>query len=470
MTYYLLPNTSFLIHKNIDCIFTENLPEVKYSNSLSHYLYNIKTQIDYHEKDWDIYKKYTNPYEYIHTSVPYKRKSISKHNPLSRSFFKMVEMINTFNIRFDSSPIKTFHLAEGPGGFIEALAMDRENKDDVYIGMTLIDNNNDPNIPGWKKTTHFLNKYENVFIETGKDGTGNILSIDNFMYCNELYANSMDVITADGGFDFSLDFNKQEISISRLLYAQICFALIMQKKEGTFILKIFDCFMEHSVDLLYILSSFYDKVYLIKPQTSRYANSEKYVVCKGFLFDTNKHFFPFLLNAFEKMLSDEQNIKRFLNISVSYYFINKIEEYNAIFGQQQIENIHYTISLIENLYKQDKIDNLVKVNIQKCIQWCIKHNISREPTVPSDAPFSRELTVPSDAPFSREPTVPSDAPSLIDEELVFGISRIDDKLVFGDESSRIDEELVFGISRIDEELVFGNEPSLLHEYTIDSRI
>jgi len=86
------------------------------------------------------------------------------------------------------------------------------------------------------------------------------------------------------------------------------------------------------------------------------------------------------------MLSEEQNIHRFLNIPVSYYFINKIEEYNAIFGQQQIENIHYTISLIENLYKQDKIDNLVKVNIQKCIQWCMKHNISREPQVPLDEP------------------------------------------------------------------------------------
>ena len=412
MTYYLLPNTSFLIHKNIDCIFTENLPEVKYSNSLSHYLYNIKTQIDYHEKDWDIYKKYTNPYEYIHTSVPYKRKSISKHKPLSRSFFKMIEMINTFNIRYDARPIKTFHLAEGPGGFIEALAMERANKDDVYIGMTLIDNNNDPNIPGWKKTTHFLNKYENVFIETGKDGTGNILSIDNFKYCNELYANSMDLITADGGFDFSLDFNKQEIAIARLLYAQICFALIMQKKEGTFILKIFDCFLEHTVDLLYILSSFYDKVYLIKPQTSRYANSEKYVVCKGFLFDTNVYYFPFLLKAFEKMLSEEDHIHRFLNIPVSYYFINKIEEYNAIFGQQQIENIHYTISLIENLYKQDKIDNLIKVNIQKCIQWCMKHNISREPTVPLDEPSLNHALGLEDDFVSREPTVPLDEPSL----------------------------------------------------------
>jgi hypothetical protein len=58
-----------------------------------------------------------------------------------------------------------------------------------------------------------------------------------------------------------------------------------------------------------------------------------------------------------------------------YYFVSKIEEYNAIFGQQQIENIHYTISLIEHKYKQDKIENLIRMNLQKCIQWCIKHNI-----------------------------------------------------------------------------------------------
>jgi hypothetical protein len=68
-------------------------------------------------------------------------------------------------------------------------------------------------------------------------------------------------------------------------------------------------------------------------------------------------------------------IYRFLNIPIYYYFINKLEEYNAILGQQQIENIHYTISLIEHKYKQDKIDNLIKINIQKCIQWCIKNSL-----------------------------------------------------------------------------------------------
>ena len=31
--------------------------------------------------------------------------------------------------------------------------------------------------------------------------------------------------------------------------------------------------------------------------------------------------------------------------------------------------------MIENRHKQDKLDNLLKLNIQKCVQWCIKYNI-----------------------------------------------------------------------------------------------
>ena len=62
-------------------------------------------------------------------------------------------------------------------------------------------------------------------------------------------------------------------------------------------------------------------------------------------------------------------------VPISVFFISNMEEYNAIFGQQQIENIYYTLSIIENKQKIDKLDNLMKINIQKCIQWCIKNNI-----------------------------------------------------------------------------------------------
>ena len=38
--------------------------------------------------------------------------------------------------------LKSFHLAEGPGGFIEATNYMRGNSNDLYYGMTLIDENN----------------------------------------------------------------------------------------------------------------------------------------------------------------------------------------------------------------------------------------------------------------------------------------------------------------------------------------
>jgi 23S rRNA U2552 (ribose-2'-O)-methylase RlmE/FtsJ len=271
-------------------------------------------------------------------------------------------------------------LAEGPGGFIEAIVSVRKCIHDKYIGMTILDDKNDPNIPAWKKSDIFLRQNRNVTIETGADKTGNILSLENLVYCRNKYGSNMEFITADGGFDFSLDFNKQEINIAKLLFAQISFAVSMQKKGGSFILKIFDVFMQHTIDLLYILSSFYDKVYIIKPQTSRYANSEKYIVCKGFIYANSEAFFPYIYRAFEKMMNSynvnpDINIHRFINIPISYFYMMKVEEYNAILGQQQIENIHYTISLIDNKNKQDKIDNLIKSNIQKCILWCVKNNV-----------------------------------------------------------------------------------------------
>ena len=377
MTYYQLPRNNFFTYKYIDYIEKHNPPASIISPSQSDYLYEIKKHIGLIEKDWDIFKKYTNPYEYIHTNIPHKNKYVATCNPLSRSYFKMIEIMKIFKLEASSKPIRSFHLAEGPGGFIEALCKQRKCQYDKYIGMTILDDKHDPNIPAWKKTRHFLNQNKNVIIENGEDGTGNILSMVNFNYCATKYGSCMDLITGDGGFDFSSDFNNQESHISNLLFAQMAFALVMQKQGGCFILKIFDSFMHHTVDLLYILSSFYEKVSIVKPHTSRYANSEKYVVCKGFIFPNNQVFLPFLSRGFEKMTTKKEglHIHRFLTIPINAHFLNKLEELNAIFGQQQIENIHYTVSLIENKHKQDKINNLIKNNLRKCVNWCMKHNV-----------------------------------------------------------------------------------------------
>ena len=155
MSYYQLPRTNSLIYNHIDYITSDEKPEFFISNSLATYLCEIKQRLDTIEHEWDIHKKYTNPYEYIHTPIPTRRKCVSKYSPLSRSYFKMIEMINIFDLKFESKPINTFHIAEGPGGFIEAIVNTRNCNHDNYTGMTIL-NDIDPNIPAWKKSDSFL--------------------------------------------------------------------------------------------------------------------------------------------------------------------------------------------------------------------------------------------------------------------------------------------------------------------------
>jgi len=375
MTFFLLPRAYLFLYKQIE--HKEKTDDINYSPSLTSYIYGIKEKITAKEKQWDAFKKYTNPYEYIHTIVPMKKKAVSKYKPLSRSFFKMVEIIQTFRLQY-REPIQTFHLAEGPGGFIEAIAYLRNCDKDRYVGMTLQDNEkNDSTIPAWKKSDAFLKANPNVSLENGVDKTGNLLSVENFEYVVSKYmSRKMDLVTADGGFDFSVDFNQQEQMVGKLLYAQMAFALCLCKKGGTFVLKIFDCFMQHTVDILYILSAFFEKVYIMKPNTSRYANSEKYIVCTGFLYDSHIGFYPYLLEGFKQMCENlDIPTGRFLNTPVSQLFLKKIEEFNAIFGQKQIQNITYTLSLMEHKGKMEKIENLVNINVQKSMDWCNRFHI-----------------------------------------------------------------------------------------------
>ena len=372
MSYFFLPQIHKIIDINSIAISTDINHKIILSKSLCFYLNSMKKQIDNYTINWDNYKKYTNPYEYIHTTIPYTKISICKLKPLSRSFYKLIEIDGLLHLFESKDPIITFHLAEGPGGFIEAIELLRSNTNDIYYGMTLIDNNND-NIPGWKKSKYFLSKHNNIFIETGKDKTGNLCNVDNLWFVYNNYKGSIDFVTGDGGFDFSIDFNKQEVLSTKLIFCQMCFAFAIQKIGGTFILKIFDIFTQATIDLLYILSSVYEQLIIIKPNTSRQANSEKYVICKNFKLEETYELIENLSQLFPIVNSDII-IERFLNIDIPNLYTNKLEDINAIIGQQQLENILSTLYLLDN-NKPEKIENIKKNNIQKCIQWCIKYKL-----------------------------------------------------------------------------------------------
>jgi 23S rRNA U2552 (ribose-2'-O)-methylase RlmE/FtsJ len=360
--------------------------------------------------------------------------------PLSRSFYKMIEIIKHCKLlpsvyghggnysrsraseaplAWCSNPIQTFHLAEGPGGFIEALCYLRANGSDTYHGMTLVDDRSH-GCPGWKKSRSFLERNPAVRIEFGADGTGNLLSLANYDACCDKYQNSIDFITADGGFDFSADFNNQEILAMNLIAAEVFYTISMQRLGGTFVLKIFDMFTRVTIDLLHLLCMAYDDVIIFKPNTSRIANSEKYVVCKRFniksaeerleLTGKIRTFFARVGSNIQEQQAQQQqqqqqkqqvpNVTGILKPGThNTHLLSRIEEINAILGQQQIENIISTVSLVQ-FKTSDRLENYKKLHIQKCIAWCDKYEVPCNKNLISTNTFmssAQQQSVPSSA-------------------------------------------------------------------------
>jgi 23S rRNA U2552 (ribose-2'-O)-methylase RlmE/FtsJ len=361
---------------------TNETNNYRVSHSLRSYLHAIKNEIDNVAQKWDKYKKITNKYEYINTSVPINGRNITicSYKPISRSYFKLIEIFKVYDFKFPKH-MKSFHLAEGPGGFIEAIANYRKNNDDIYYGFTLL--NRDKDVPKWNKIYDFLQRHRNIRLEYGPKRDGNLYHLHNLEYFNLTYADQFDFVTADGGFDYSTDFNKQEESSLNLIFCEILYALIIQKSGGSFVLKVFDIFHNASIQCLYLLSFFYQQVFIYKPSTSREANSEKYVICKGFRdVSARWSIIHKLCMNFEDIIQNKQ-ICNIFNFEMNLHFINKIQEMNSIYSQIQIENILHTLSLIRDESNssnfKDKINNIKMSHIKKCIDWCKVHNQPIQP-------------------------------------------------------------------------------------------
>jgi 23S rRNA U2552 (ribose-2'-O)-methylase RlmE/FtsJ len=281
--------------------------------------------------EWDEYKKYTNPYEDIYNHSGYK--------PISHSYFKMIEIAHYHKILTYTTPIKTLHLANGHG-FAEAIRKLRPTGSDVHVALTPYD-------PGWD----FLH------IETGADGAGNIMNPDNLGRLAQY--GKMDVITGEGPCD------------PKGMMTQTLYALLLQKKTGSFVLKAHDLFQRSIVELLYLLCMCYRQVFIYKPMTSRVANSEKYIICKDFVYDSLSH----MKEPFVELLSSLRQFDKFhlLSVDLPLLFVTRINEINAVLAQPQVDNIKTTVALIRT-QNIPKIENMKQLHTKKCQEWCIKHD------------------------------------------------------------------------------------------------
>lgn len=88
--------------------------------------------------------------------------------------------------------------------------------------------------------------------------------------------------TSDAGTDVSSDFQSGEKLTYAINYGQVLCGLLTLGQGGTLLTKQYTFFLPETRGLLALLTTLFDSVDVIKPVTSRPANSEVYILAQGF--------------------------------------------------------------------------------------------------------------------------------------------------------------------------------------------
>jgi len=358
MNYYILPKNNL----KIDIFLFLNSDQVKpfISYSLIYHLNDIYTnllkleyQIDsdkrilvemMHHKciSLDYINKIVNPFEFIHTNVPGTILSVSKVKPESSLFFDLMEIFQICNITEFLSDISKINIANFT--------------------------------PNFTSTNYLLN----MLREENEDVTINE-SFDFDVLCEKYIKNTIDIKIDLMIFEFK---DEDYIDIKQYIKNIILtFYLIVkyQANNGTCIIKLDNIFYKVIIDVILMLTGIYRKVYLIKPSISKITKGERYIICSEIDYNLLDR-----INLFQQLeekvkdlflLETHGYIHSFLKNEIPYYFLNKIEESNAVIGQQQLESYDQIINIFKNKNKEDKIESLKRNHIQKCVQWCEKNQI-----------------------------------------------------------------------------------------------
>jgi len=352
MSYYILPKINNIFFFDIDYDNKSNIfPFV--SQTLLNYYNEITTELkqmcnseivkDISCNNYSDMLKIIHPYEYIFSKVPGSKFSVSKLKPKSNMFYDLIELIQNTNFldnyRFDK--LNTLIIGENFEDSLECLEMLREtySSDKFFC---------------FKK----LNSELYTLIEHNKFNLI-IYEIDTKMIKN---------------------INFYIIKLLEIL----SIILINLNNNGCVIIKIENIFYKPVIDVLYILSSFFEKLLIVKPNTSNITNFEKYIVVKNFNNSSKKNnLYKHNLKIIKEiiLLQEENEIKNdiifksIISVEIPYYFLSKIEDFNIIMGQKQLEALDQILNILKNKNKYDKIEILKKSNIQKSVNWCEKFKI-----------------------------------------------------------------------------------------------
>lgn len=276
---------------------------------------------------------------------------------LNRAAMKMANMDAVFDFMFTSpvdesnqslvkeSPLYFADVCAGPGGFSEYVLW-RKQWEAKGFGFTLKGEND-------FRLSDFLagpcESFETHYGVGGMDGDGDVCNPDNiraftdYVY-ERTYNSGVHFMMADGGFSVESKENIQEILSKQLYLCQFLVALSIVRTSGHFVCKVFDLFTPFSVGLIYLLYKSFKKISIHKPNSSRPANSERYVICKWKREDCAaiRDYLFYVNERYIKLRKEDLDVVEVVPLDVikeDSNFMEYIIESNDSLGDRQVVNL-----------------------------------------------------------------------------------------------------------------------------------
>jgi len=312
----------------------------------------------------DEIKRLANPFENIGNSIFMSRAAVKLAN--IDSVYQINAHLGNIYAPQSDGRFSFCDIAGGPGAFSEYLFW---RFPEAYgYGITL----REARGLEWDPKLIKSPRFEPVW---GEDDSGNLFTQWEFFErrIKENYSDGVDLAVADGGFGLTgKNLRRKEFLSSRLITVEFYLGFACIREGGSFVCKVFDTVTEYMYHITYILSLAFDEIIMFKPVSSRPANEERYLVCKGRRRDIK------VPSDLFKQIIGEFSDENFLS-SIVPEKIGLPNDYLAWMDEQNRLSIHrqtYYVNEIIEVSRGKKIELLYNIN-KALLLWDLPGNIEK---------------------------------------------------------------------------------------------
>ena len=315
----------------------------RFSLAFQHYIHATKKgkelliQFENKKKVYNV----MNPFETVIDNYDKSITDLSKkffdikenHDIISDNFYKIWEMMFMFDIiDINKSELTSLHMSDD-GAFAQSVLFFREK----YSDKSKSDKHYILNMTESKMSVNqkFINYYD-------KQKPKKVIEIKDIK-------DKCQLITCNPTLD-DIDETNQEGAYLNLLLLQIYKAISAQSKEGLFICKIFETYTTSMIKIIAMLKTFYAKIFITKPLTSRPSISEKYIVCIGFKYvESDKEYkeYKSRLENMTKKIDNKKVMDIFTDYNISTELKNRVLQMNITLMNSQSVGYNRILTFIE---------------------------------------------------------------------------------------------------------------------------